>query len=70
MVTSGFFAVLAGRAYADFQDTSLERPSIDARDRYERYGILALSAAAAGVLSGALGYWLWNHDNTGSANRR
>jgi hypothetical protein len=70
VAASGFFGVLAGRAYADFQDTNLERPSIAARDRYERYCILALSAAAAGVLSGALGYSLWIHDDTGSADRR
>ena len=60
---AGVFAVLAARAYSDFQDTNLERPSIAARDRYEGYGVVALSAAAAGVLSGALGYWLWHRDN-------
>jgi hypothetical protein len=70
VAASSVFAVLAGRAYVDFQDTNLERSSIAARDRYERYGVAALSTAAVGVLSGALGYWLWNRDSAGSANRR
>jgi uncharacterized caspase-like protein len=62
VAASGVFGVLAAQAYSDFQDTNLERSSIAARDRYQRYGIAALSAAAVAVLSGALGYWLWNHD--------
>ena len=70
VVATGVFGVLAGRAYADFQDTNLERPSIAARDRYQRYSILALSSAAAGVLAGALGYWLWHRDGAGSTNRQ
>jgi len=66
VVTAGVFAALAGRAYSDFQNADFERQSIDARDRYHRYGAVALSAAAVGVLSGALGYWLWNRDNAHS----
>jgi hypothetical protein len=68
-VAAGIFAVLAARAHGDFQDTNLERSSIAARDRYEGYGIAALSAAAVGVLSGALGYWLWTRDSAGSDKR-
>jgi Caspase domain len=69
LVASSVFGALAARAYSDFQDTNFERSSIAARDRYERYGVVTLSAAAVGVLSGALGYWLWNRDNAGSADR-
>jgi hypothetical protein len=69
LVASGIFAVLAVRAYGDFQDTNLERQSIADRDRYQRYGVAALSAAVVGALSGGLGYWLWNRDGTGSSSR-
>jgi hypothetical protein len=68
VAAAGVFGVLAGRAYADFQDTNMERASIAASDRYQRYGILALTSAAVGVLSGTLGYWLWRHD--GSVNQK
>jgi hypothetical protein len=68
VATSGIFGVLAARAYSDFQNTNLERQSIAARDRYQAYGVTAISAAAVGVLSGALGYWLWNRDNPSSAS--
>jgi hypothetical protein len=67
-VAAGVFAVLAGRAHADFESTNLERPSIAARDRYESYGYAALGTAVVGALSGALGYWLWHHDDARSAN--
>jgi hypothetical protein len=69
VAASGVFAVLAAWAYADFQDTNLERQSIDARDRYQRYGVAALSSAAFGALSGGLGYWLRNREGAGSASR-
>jgi hypothetical protein len=62
VVTSGVFAILTAQAYADFQNTNLERASTSAHDRYERYGGVALAALGAGVISGALGYWLWNRD--------
>jgi hypothetical protein len=66
VATSAVFAVLASRAYGDFQNTDLERPSVDAHNRYERYGIAALSAAAAGALSVGVGYWLWNRQGANS----
>jgi hypothetical protein len=69
LVTSGVFAILAAQAHADFDNTTLERASIAARDRYERYGGVALGAAAAGVVSAALGYWLWTRDTAGRADR-
>jgi hypothetical protein len=68
-VAAGIFAVLAARAHSDFDNTELERPSIAARERYERWGVAAISAAAVGVLSGALGYWLWTRDSAGSDKR-
>ena len=69
-VAAGVFAILAARAYGDFQNTNLERPSIDARERYQRYGFAAIGAAVVGTLSGAVSYWLWNHHGSDSANRR
>jgi hypothetical protein len=69
VVTAGIFAVLAGRAYVDFQDADFERSSIAARDRYHRYGVIALSAATIGALSGAVGYWLWNRNGDANAGR-
>ncbi|HEX7499960.1 MAG TPA: caspase family protein, partial [Polyangia bacterium] len=56
LAASGVFAVLAARAYGDFQDTNLERHSIADRDRYQHYGVAALSTAAVAALSGGLGY--------------
>jgi hypothetical protein len=69
-VAAGVFAILATRAYGDFQDTNLERPSIDARERYQHYSSAALGTAAVGALSGAVSYWLWNHDGPDSVNHR
>ena len=46
-------------AYADVQNTPLERPSFAARDRYERYRAAAIGTAAVSVTSAAIGYWLW-----------
>lgn len=69
LVASGVFAALASRAYGDFQNATFERPSIASRDRYEHWGVAALSAAALGVLSGGLGYWLWNQGDDVRADR-
>ena len=70
LAAAGVFAVLAARAYGDFQDTSLERQSIAARDRYQLYGVAALSAAAVTALSGGLGYWLWDRESASGGNGR
>jgi hypothetical protein len=69
LATAGVFAFLAARAYNNFQDTSLERPSIAARDQYQRYSVAAISAAAVSVLCGGLGYWLWNRASASGASR-
>jgi hypothetical protein len=69
VAASAVFAVLAARAYGDFQDTNLERESIAARDRYQRYGIAALSSAALGAVSIGFGYWLSNRTGVGRASR-
>jgi hypothetical protein len=63
LAASGFFAVLAARAYGDFQNTNLERPSLDARSRYQYYGVAAIGTASVAALSGALGYWLWHRES-------
>jgi hypothetical protein len=70
LVTAGVFAILASQARADFDNTDLERPSIDAHARYERYGGLALGATTAAIASTVLGYWLWNRDTARKDDRR
>jgi hypothetical protein len=62
-VAAGVFAVLAARAYADFQDTSIERSSYDAHRRFELYRAGAIGAAAAGAVAGALGAWMWRSED-------
>jgi len=69
LTTAGVFAVLAARAYGDFQGTNLELESMAARDRYQRYGVVAVSTAAVGVVSVGLGYWLLNRGSAGEAHR-
>jgi hypothetical protein len=69
LVTAGVFAILAGQARADFDNTTLERQSIAARDRYQRDGGLALGATAASVVSFALGYWLWTRETADKRER-
>ncbi len=68
LTAASVFAVLAARAYGDFQDTNLERSSITSRDRYQTYGVAALSSAALGVLSAGFGYWLSNRNGAAGAS--
>jgi len=63
LVTSGIFAIMAAQAHADFDSSKYERQSVNARDRYQRYGGVALGTAAASIVSGALGWWLWSRDS-------
>lgn len=60
LAASGFFSVMAARAYGDFQNADLERTSADARTRYYTYGPAAIGMAAVTVVAGTLAYWLWN----------
>jgi hypothetical protein len=62
LAASVALAVLAGRAYSDFQGTDRERASVDARSRYHDYGAAAIGTAAVAVVSGVIGYWLWQRD--------
>jgi hypothetical protein len=66
LVASGVFAVLAARAYDDFQGAAFERQSLAARDHYRTYGLAAISTTVVGALSVVGGAWIWNDDH-GSA---
>lgn len=51
--------VIAMNAKHEFQMTNLQRPAVEARHRYERYGTIAVVTGAAALATGALSYWLW-----------
>ena len=63
LTAAGVFAVLAANAHDDYENTSLERPSADARDRYHHDGAAALGATVVAVISGGIGWWLWNRNS-------
>ncbi len=58
-VTAIATGALALKAKHDFDSTNLQRPAEEARDRYERYGTVALVTGVAAVATGALSYWFW-----------
>jgi hypothetical protein len=62
LAASVFFGIMAARAHTDFENADFERPSADARTRYNNYGAAAIGTAAVTALAGALGYWLWHRD--------
>ncbi|NVB81733.1 MAG: caspase family protein [Kofleriaceae bacterium] len=58
-ITAIATAVVALNAKHDFETTNLQRPAEEARQRYERYGPIAVVTGAAALATGAISYWLW-----------
>jgi hypothetical protein len=61
-VVSGAFGAFAWRAHDDFQNTDLERPALEAQNRYERNLTVSLTALVAAALVGGLAAYLFAHD--------
>lgn len=55
-ITTG---VLAYRAHADFDATSLQRPAHEAAARYHTFLPLSIASGAVALAAGALTWWLW-----------
>jgi hypothetical protein len=51
--------VVAYRARTDFEDTTLQRPAQDAKQRYQRYLPISIATGVTSVVAGAAAYWLW-----------
>lgn len=62
-VTSGIFAALSLKARSDFQNTELERPAMDAENRYQRNLAISLTALVTSALVGGLSAYLFTRDN-------
>jgi hypothetical protein len=50
---------LAWSAHHDFDETTFERPAMEARDRYERDATLAIGTLIGAVVAGGIGAFFW-----------
>ena len=60
-ITTGW---LAWDARRDYRETDLQRPAQEAKDRYERWRVVAIASGVGAVASGALAWWLWPRAET------
>ena len=58
-LTSIATAILAFRAKSDFENTALQRPAHEARQRFERYRTISIATGVTAVAAGAIAWWLW-----------
>jgi hypothetical protein len=63
-VTAIATAVIALRAKHDYETTDLQRPAEEARQRYERYGTIAVVSGVAALACSGVSYWLWRDSKT------
>ena len=60
-VTTG---ILAYNAKQDFNDTDLQRPAHDAKERYDRYRTISIATGVTAVAAGVAAWWLWPNSET------
>lgn len=59
MVASATAVVLAVGAWRDYKATNLQRPALEAQQRYDRDRTLAVGTGIIAIGAGATAYWLW-----------
>lgn len=58
LASSAVFGALAWNAHGDVDDTSLQRPAVEANERYQRDSALAWTFAVSGVACGIIAYFV------------
>jgi hypothetical protein len=56
--------VLAWDAHRDFENTTFERPALEARDRYAGYMKLSIGSLIVAALAGGVGAYFWARSST------
>jgi len=64
LVASATAVVLAIGARRDFEATNLQRPALEARQRYDRDRTLAGATGIIAIGAGVAAYWLWPRATT------